>query len=179
MCCHLLSVPEIDKPACVACPKLERTSPTTAHCGIHPERPDACRTFQCIWTLDPQMQLELRPDRCGVVFASDEYVDVEEFVPDEPWLYAYVDPKRSNAWTQGLPWLVIKTFLAPRPPRLPNGGSVAVHIGDRWYTFHHGHVRSGRGELEFGFARGMFRSGALPDGMPPATLDWKELMRRG
>lgn len=172
-----LAVEEIDKPACVACTKLERTA-RGARCGIHPERPDACRTFQCVWSLDPQMQSELRPDRCGVMFVSDEYVNVEQFLPDEPWLHVHVDPARPRAWMSGLPWLAIKTFLAPRP-HLPDGGSVAVHVGDWWCAFHKGRVRSGRGEVEFGFARGMFRRGVLPGDLPPATLDFEELVRRG
>jgi hypothetical protein len=171
LCCKVLAVPEIDKPACVWCKKLERIGEHTARCGIHPERPDACRTFQCLWTLDLKMQPELRPDRCGVVFAMDEYLD-GPFVADEPWLHAHVDPNRPNAWLTGLPWVVISTFLG-------RGGSVAVHVASWWRTFHRGEIRSGYGEVDYGFAVDMFRRATLPDGMPTPTLDFDELMRRG
>lgn len=130
------------------------------------------------------MQPELRPDRCHVVFSADDYID-GPYAADEPWLHAFVDPRWPHAWERGLPRLVIETFLAPRtlmrngkPFEFP-GGSVAVHVGSWWQTFHKGEIKSGFGEVDYGFAVGMFRRGDLPAGMDAPILDFDELMRRG
>jgi hypothetical protein len=37
-------------------------------CNIYEERPDGCREFQCMWLQMEKVHIDLRPDKCGVIF---------------------------------------------------------------------------------------------------------------
>lgn len=68
MCCKLLGVHELNKPPEVRCPHV-----CNHGCGIYETRPESCRTYECFWLSsqewpDRALPIELRPDRCGVVF---------------------------------------------------------------------------------------------------------------
>lgn len=41
-------------------------------CGIYEERPAVCRRFQCGWLLAENLPEALRPDRCGVLFCTND-----------------------------------------------------------------------------------------------------------
>ena len=41
-------------------------------CGIYGERPPVCRRFSCAWLSAPNLPEALRPDRCGVMFCTNE-----------------------------------------------------------------------------------------------------------
>lgn len=66
MCCKLLGVEELGKPAASWC----------AHCAVgkgcmvYRDRPPTCRAFQCLWTRDEGLPEEMRPDRCGVILVE-------------------------------------------------------------------------------------------------------------
>jgi hypothetical protein len=65
-CCSTIPVSEIALPAYTRCVHL-RTFPEAAHgCRIYDKRPFSCRTWSCAW-LSGDMDMEMRPDRCGVV----------------------------------------------------------------------------------------------------------------
>ena len=97
MCCFLMAVPDIDKPACLHC---EHELRPHGGCRIYdqPEKPEACSDFKCLWLvsqgrrLDDRMPSELRPDRAKAMFhdARDE---------DNPnVLYVHVHPDYPGAW---------------------------------------------------------------------------------
>ncbi len=67
-CCKILEInqPNLRKPANALCPHCTGTG-----CGIYPERPDACRTWNCMWRKVSKLPDEWRPDRIGVVFWID------------------------------------------------------------------------------------------------------------
>lgn len=64
MCCELLPVPQLQKPESVLCGQCE----VKVGCRIHNVRPMVCRTFDCVYIQDIDMDLELRPDNCKVMF---------------------------------------------------------------------------------------------------------------
>lgn len=41
-------------------------------CGIYPVRPPVCRRFQCAWLSAPNLPEAMRPDRCGVMFSTND-----------------------------------------------------------------------------------------------------------
>lgn len=95
MCCKVMGIPELDKPAGVWCPKCDKTS----GCTEYGSRPDPCRGFECVWLQsqhqrhgEDQMPPELRPDRCHVV------IDVRT---DSKGLVFHVDPNRPGAVDSG------------------------------------------------------------------------------
>lgn len=97
-CCDILDIEDFDKPALTRCPHTMLGK----GCAIYANRPAACRTFECTWLSSQRgspdgkawdrMAPELRPDRCGVIFAP-----IDEFEPGYR-LHVHVDPKRPDAW---------------------------------------------------------------------------------
>jgi hypothetical protein len=178
LCCKVLSVDEIDKPAGRWCRAIKRDDHGRS-CGIHPERPGACRAFECLWLASQsrpgqEMQPELRPDRAHLVFAMDFSVggDVD---PEQRVLYAHVDQDWPNAWRSPLPRLAIRTFLQ-------RGGNVIVVIGSRRVLLRPNKppLFTTESDIEVAAAAlaGKIVPGELPPDLPVPTFDPDELMRR-
>jgi hypothetical protein len=55
------------KPPNTPCPHLVQIG-----CGIYETRPPVCRRFQCAWLAAPNLPAEMRPDRCGVLFCTND-----------------------------------------------------------------------------------------------------------
>ena len=74
-------------------------------CDIYAERPPVCRRFECGWLQAPNLPDELRPDRCGVLFAAN---DLAGLIPDgdhHTAIFAY--ELRRGASQKKLPsWLI-------------------------------------------------------------------------
>lgn len=66
LCCKVFAVQELAKPMGAIC--IHRSK---AGCGIHPERPTSCRSFECVWLMDPDMPHRFRPDQTQVVLDQD------------------------------------------------------------------------------------------------------------
>jgi hypothetical protein len=67
-CCGVMGVPEIGKGTYETCGHL-----CDAGCGIYADRPESCRAFACQWLrgmleVDGDVDTDLRPDACGVIF---------------------------------------------------------------------------------------------------------------
>lgn len=84
LCCKLLDIPELEKPASLMCRHFAKG----AGCSIHADRPSPCRTFQCFWSTTPQMPEEWRPSNAGFFVWTD--------APDR--LIVEVDPNKPDAW---------------------------------------------------------------------------------
>jgi Fe-S-cluster containining protein len=85
LCCKVLPVPELNKPAgewCVHCVP-------GSGCAVHADRPDPCRQFFCAWRLDPGLGPEWKPEACRFVLAMD---------PAHQALMVMVDPGMPLAW---------------------------------------------------------------------------------
>jgi coenzyme F420-reducing hydrogenase beta subunit len=65
-CCTVLDVPELDKPEGVPCQHL-----TDQGCGIYEDRPEACRTFECLYKV-VDMAPRMRPDRSGFITTTQD-----------------------------------------------------------------------------------------------------------
>ena len=97
VCCFLMAVPDIAKPACVWCEHALRPH---GGCGVYdsPEKPAACTDFRCLWLASQdrrrsdQMSPDLRPDRSHAMF----YDARDEEEPDT--LYLHVFPSDPGAW---------------------------------------------------------------------------------
>jgi hypothetical protein len=116
LCCRLLGVAELAKPAGTWC----RHCVKGAGCGIYEDRPHSCRVFRCAWLTTPSWPERLRPDRMGVV----------------PWiagdgrsLTLYGDPGAPAAWRKPQLRPIIDQVLA-------HGCKVLVVIGGRSAEVH-------------------------------------------
>lgn len=99
LCCKLLAVPDIHKPARMLCWW------TTIHggCSRHEEKSTApelaaCASWKCVWLasqthpdLSKRLPRHLRPDQCHVVLGPQDR--------DNPnLLYIHVDPAHPTSW---------------------------------------------------------------------------------
>lgn len=61
LCCELMEIKELNKPAYQMCELCDNG------CIVHPNHPRECQSFDCAW-LQTKSHVELRPDKCGVIF---------------------------------------------------------------------------------------------------------------
>lgn len=66
LCCKIVSVLELEKPTMTWCEHCD----IGRGCKIYDQKPESCRTFNCMWLLNTWMEESLRPDRCKVVFET-------------------------------------------------------------------------------------------------------------
>ena len=99
MCCKVLAVAELEKPMGVLCAHCRPGK----GCGVYPERPQACRSFQCVWLLDPEMPHRFRPDQSKVMLEQDH---------DGRRLIARCDPANPMAWRRNPIYGALKGYAA-------------------------------------------------------------------
>ena len=85
MCCKLLPVHELNKPAARWCVHAVKGD----GCGVYETRPQSCRTYRCRWLDDPMLTPAWKPERCK--FTLSDGVDGRA-------LWINVDPSFPNAW---------------------------------------------------------------------------------
>ena len=104
LCCKVFAVDELSKPMGVMCAHRSKVS----GCGIYADRPASCRSFECVWLMDPEMPHRFRPDQTQVVLDQDA---------DAQRLIARCDPANVNAWR-----------------REPMYGALKRHAAETWGT---------------------------------------------
>ena len=101
LCCKLLAVPDINKPARMLCEH------TTVHggCALQHKKDtepslQACKQFKCVWLMSQENPDEtfrgsraLRPDMCHVVIGPPD-------LNDHKLIYVQVDPDHPGAWRE-------------------------------------------------------------------------------
>jgi len=106
LCCTVLEIPELPKPAWTDCPNCTSTS-----CSVWESKPISCQRFVCLWYAHSKFPDSLRPDHCGVVFEP----------AGKRVLLAMINQDNPNAWKEGIAWTLIKKFVA-------DGTAVIVQI---------------------------------------------------
>lgn len=73
MCCEVLNITALGKPACVKC-EWQRDG---SGCAIYGQHPDVCRDFKCLWHAGDYMVLQPldKPDDIGIMFTYDPEID--------------------------------------------------------------------------------------------------------
>ena len=133
---------ELKKPAHVTCVNYV----VAQGCSIYPDRPGACRAFECGYLQNPALGEEWRPDRAGFMLY---------FAPG-PRLVAETDLATPDAWRQE-PYLSQLREWSHRDR--PTVIEVVVRAGDRLTMVFP------EGEIELGEDRGLpIRSGYRMDG---------------
>lgn len=85
LCCTVMIVDELNKPAGVTCSYAVAGS----GCTIRDQRPRACRRFFCGWRLDPNIDSLWKPSICGFVLTISLRLSA---------MVLMVDPTRPLAW---------------------------------------------------------------------------------
>lgn len=115
MCCYILAVGALDKPAnawCVHCPTKRR-------CAIYDSRPQECRDFNCGWLTTAKIGDEWNPRRSRMVLGAEH---------DGFRLSVYVHPDRPNAWRREPYYGQIKAWAHAAAG---DKGQIVVKIGSR------------------------------------------------
>jgi hypothetical protein len=87
LCCTVVGVEELNKPAGVTCSYAAAGS----GCTIREQRPRSCRRFFCGWRLDPNIDSLWKPSICGFVLTiSLRHAS----------MLVMVDPTRPLAWRE-------------------------------------------------------------------------------
>jgi hypothetical protein len=120
-----LEISAVDKPAGVWCRHFDKA----ARCGIYATRPNACRQYQCAWTLEQRFDETWRPDVARFVM---------NVKPGELTIVA--DPSHPNAWKREpygprllalaarnrRPFTVVLLFVGPRVSVVFPEGEIAL-----------------------------------------------------
>ncbi len=114
MCCKLLAIAEIEKPAGRWCPSFQRGR----GCGVYETRPSACRGFECLWLQSEKLDDRWRPDKSRLVMYTED---------DDRRLRVVVDPDHPQAWKQEPYYSRLKAMSQ----RAYDGHELLVSIGDR------------------------------------------------
>lgn len=118
MCCKLLDIAPLRKPAHVWCKHYVADQ----GCGIHGRHPGVCKAFRCRWLEDEALGEEWRPDRCGFVV---------HWAAGGLGLWINVDLDRRGAWREEPFYSRIKIWSE----MVRHGtGIVAVSEGERRFV---------------------------------------------
>jgi hypothetical protein len=85
LCCKLLEVVELGKPAATWCQHCN----TGVGCRIYADRPPGCRGFFCGWLANGDVPMHWRPRESRMVI---------DFQPLKKRMVVHVDPGRADAW---------------------------------------------------------------------------------
>jgi hypothetical protein len=114
LCCKLLAIDELNKPAGSWCPHC---TPGRG-CTIHADRPAECRAFHCSWLTTPNLGPEWRPTKSKMVL----YIEGERNV-----LAVRVDPGDPGAWRREPYFRQLKEYAIAEADRL----RVVVYVKNR------------------------------------------------
>lgn len=130
MCCKLLAIQALDKPAGDWCGHFRRG------CSIYADRPPACRSFVCLWLDAEKLDETWRPDRARFLMYTEK---------DGRRLNVIVDPAHPMAWKREPYYRRIKAMSQ----RALDGYELVVCIGERRIVvFPHEDVDLGRVDPE-------------------------------
>jgi hypothetical protein len=125
MCCKVYAIRELNKRAGHWCVHAERGR----GCKIYEDRPDTCKSFYCMWRVDPTLGPEWKPERSHFVVALD--------LLGFDALTISLDPGRPDAWKKEPYYSTIRGWARKFCPQnqkvlvLDSRGSVTVVLPDR------------------------------------------------
>lgn len=64
LCCKLFNIPWMNSPEGKYCEKCEPDK----GCKIYDTIPEKCKSYKCAYNQAPNLNTDLRPDKCGIVF---------------------------------------------------------------------------------------------------------------
>lgn len=118
LCCKLLGVDAIDKKNGQWCGHFRKGG---AGCGIYETRPNACRTFVCLWLTSDNLDDAWKPNRSKLILYPDE---------SGRRLNVVVDPADPLAWKREPYYRRIKAMSV----RAEDGFELVVGVGDRRFV---------------------------------------------
>lgn len=99
LCCKVYDIAALAKPMGQWCRHCE----PARGCRIHPERPEQCRVFDCLWLTAPWMGEEWKPERSKMVLTLDT---------ETRFLLVQVDAGAPTAWKREPYYAQLKRWAA-------------------------------------------------------------------
>lgn len=121
LCCKLLSVSEIVKPALTMC----KFCTVGRGCGTYQTRPTQCRLFNCHFLENPRLSEEWRPSKSHIVLVVS---------PDGRRIGAQVDPDRPGAWRRKQFYAQLKSWARMAVSQPGHIGQVLVNVGKQAFV---------------------------------------------
>lgn len=118
LCCKVVGVLEIAKPAGVWCRHCVRGK----GCEIYDTRFSSCRTFYCQWMIDKGLGPEWKPERAKFALVKTD---------GGSHLTACVDPGFPSAWQRSPYYESLKRWAVEATLRSPDLHLVDVRVGNR------------------------------------------------
>jgi hypothetical protein len=110
LCCKLLPIAALGKPHDTWCPHCR---PGAGGCTIYQTRPDACRTFDCLWLTDASFGEHWFPQKSKMVV---QVIEVEDAAYDR-FVDVHVDRGAMDAWRRD-PYAIDLRKMSARPRTL-------------------------------------------------------------
>lgn len=121
LCCDLLAVPEIAKPALRMC----RHCTARQGCRIYDQRPKQCRLFNCHFLENPKLSEDWRPSKAHFVLVVSA---------DGQRLGVNVDPARPGAWRRKPYYSQLKDWARAATSQPRRIGQVLVSVGKQTFV---------------------------------------------
>jgi len=121
LCCDLLAVQEIAKPAGMMC----NYCTAGQGCHIYDSRPKQCRLFNCHFLENLKLSEEWRPSKSHIVLVRS---------PDGQRIGAHVDPLRPGAWQRKQFYTQLKAWAQAAVAQPGRIGQVLVTVGKRTFV---------------------------------------------
>ena len=116
LCCKVLDIPELDKPASTWCTHCRPGK----GCGIHTRQPISCRGFYCEWMISKGLGSEWKPEQAKFVLSKTN---------GGRRLTAHVDPGYPSAWRRSPYYENLKAWAVQAARKTPEMDLVDVMIG--------------------------------------------------
>ncbi|MGQ3039760.1 MAG: YkgJ family cysteine cluster protein [Brevundimonas sp.] len=117
LCCKLMGVSALDKPAGRWCRQFSKAS----GCAIYDARPDDCRIFNCLWLLTEALDDNWKPSVAGFVLHSEQA---------GARLVVECDPSRPHDWRRAPYEATLRRWAtAPGQEVLVFAGQRGVRLG--------------------------------------------------
>ncbi len=128
LCCKVIGIAALDKPAGKWCPHFVRG----AGCGVYGDAPSECRQFQCFWSNETLKGDEWKPDRCKLVVWTNTpgriIVDVDGDYPNawrrEPYF------RQIKAWSNRSTASPVEVLVRVRGRMTVIFPEVEIDLGD-------------------------------------------------
>lgn len=118
LCCKVVGVETIGKPAGEWCPQAV----PGRGCGVYAQRPNQCRSFECLWLAIDELGEEWKPSRCKFIVRADGPLG---------GMCVDVEPKYPDAWRDRKFYQSIKKWSAPIRQ---GAGIMLVYVGSKTYA---------------------------------------------
>lgn len=115
LCCKLLNIPWMDSQAGELCRECDENK----GCKIYDKAPKKCLEFHCAYNQMEKASIDLRPDKCNVIFERINDVFVGTVDPDKNYFQDIVEGQINSLLNEGFS-IILFNRKEPKPIIIPS-----------------------------------------------------------